>query len=322
MAGGGELPEQPGAVPIGLMRLGGDGAEPEIVAGQLALQHLAVEGDVGIDDRPLAGMRFHHLEHDGDLLERAPGGDFLRAGARVPVPFEVEHRGQRVGVVRDVEDEPERLLVRRPAPIDHVIGAARDAGALGAFPVLLEFRVEIVAAFGCLDEGEPGAGGAHPCPIDVALPVGDVDALDWQLVRARDALMRRTVGKPGGGDGPAETAGYCQNRDQNGQAAIRKHHRTRPPRPRKTRPNPKRGKIVGWGLTIRGCDRARSATSGGFRRYPDRRTGRTPHRRAPAPRPALRRSRQERPPPPARRSVCRLQPGRRLRLRRHGPCRS
>src|SRR5512144_2110336 len=43
VARGGELPEQPRPVAVDLLRRGGDGAEPEIVAWQLAFQHLAVK---------------------------------------------------------------------------------------------------------------------------------------------------------------------------------------------------------------------------------------------------------------------------------------
>src|SRR4029078_4220634 len=69
VAGGGELPEQPGPVAVDLMRLGGDPAQPEIISRQLPPEHAPMEGNVGIDDRPLAGMGFHDLEHNLDLLE-------------------------------------------------------------------------------------------------------------------------------------------------------------------------------------------------------------------------------------------------------------
>ena len=110
------------------------------------------------------------------------------------VPLEIEHRRQCVRIVRHVEDEPQRLLMRGAAPEDHVIGASGDAGALGRLPVLGEFRVEIIAAFGRLDEGELRTCGADLVPIDVALPVGHVDALHRHGVGARHPVMRIGIG--------------------------------------------------------------------------------------------------------------------------------
>src|SRR5215213_7421259 len=51
------LPHDPLAVLVALVRLGGDATHPVRVFGELALEHLLVEGDVGVDDRALAGMR-------------------------------------------------------------------------------------------------------------------------------------------------------------------------------------------------------------------------------------------------------------------------
>ena len=76
-----------------------------------------------------------------------------------------------------------------------MVGAARNAGAFGAVPVLGKFRIEIVAAFGRLDKGELSAGGADLVPVDVALPVGNVDALHRHGMGTGDTFMRIDVGK-------------------------------------------------------------------------------------------------------------------------------
>jgi hypothetical protein len=74
-----------------------------------------------------------------------------------------------------------------------MVGAARDAGTLGGIPVLEEIRVEMIAAFGRLDEGEADARLARRLPVDVALPIGDVDTLDRHGVSGGDAVMRLGV---------------------------------------------------------------------------------------------------------------------------------
>src|SRR5215204_199016 len=90
------------------------------------------------------------------------------------------------------------LLVARAAPVDEVVGAAHDAGATRAFPVLGEAGVDVVAAFRRLDEGEVGSGGTDRCPVDLALIARYVDAVDGQALRLRDARMRLGVGELAG----------------------------------------------------------------------------------------------------------------------------
>ncbi|ODR99556.1 hypothetical protein AUC71_03665 [Methyloceanibacter marginalis] len=102
-------------------------------------------------------------------------------------------RGPSEPIVLRKKEEPVRLLAGIAAPIDEVIRAARHAGPLRRVPVLPEFRIEMVAALGRLDEGEMDAGLAHLPPVDVALPVRDVDALDRHGVGADHALMRFDV---------------------------------------------------------------------------------------------------------------------------------
>src|SRR6185436_19117726 len=83
-------------------------------------------------------------------------------------------------------------------PIDEMISPSGDAGALGRIPVLEEFWIEMIAAFGGLDEGEADTCLARGVPVDVALPIGHVDALDRHGVGGSDALMRLGVAqRPG-----------------------------------------------------------------------------------------------------------------------------
>src|SRR3546814_13339029 len=45
-------------------------------------------------------------------------------------------------------------------------------------PVALEGRIEAVAAFRCLDEGEGNAGCLHGPPVDLAVPLRHIDPVD------------------------------------------------------------------------------------------------------------------------------------------------
>ena len=112
------------------------------------------------------------------------------------VPFDIEDRRQRQIVIGlgNVLDEPMRLLMRWPAPIDEVVGACRDACGPGAIPVLDEARVDMIAAFGRLDEREPCACRPHGAPVDVALPARDVDAVDGIAHGGGDTGMRFHIG--------------------------------------------------------------------------------------------------------------------------------
>ncbi len=84
-----------------------------------------------------------------------------------------------------------------------MVSAASDAGTGGGFPIFVEARVDVVAAFGNFQVGEADAGIAHAIPVDVALVFGDVDALDRHGVSPPDAGMR--VGIPRGADGTTAT---------------------------------------------------------------------------------------------------------------------
>ena len=83
-----------------------------------------------------------------------------------------------------------------------MIGAAGDAGLLRRVPIVEKFRVEAVTPFGRLDVSEMDSRIADFLPVDVALPLGDVDALDWHRVGRGDADMRLLVREHAGKCGP------------------------------------------------------------------------------------------------------------------------
>jgi hypothetical protein len=72
-----------------------------------------------------------------------------------------------------------------------MISTAPQAGCLGAAPVLLEHRVEMIAAIGRLDVSEVGALAAQLLPIDVTLPTGNIDAVHSMVFRRRLAEIDR-----------------------------------------------------------------------------------------------------------------------------------
>ena len=86
---------------------------------------------------------------------------------------------------------------------------------LAPYQFCAELGIEVVAAFGRLDEGELRARGANLLPVDVALPIGDVDALHRHGVRPGDALMGIEVGELARQERTRrrerETQGQCQN---------------------------------------------------------------------------------------------------------------
>src|SRR5690606_38308298 len=74
-----------------------------------------------------------------------------------------------------------------------MVGRMRNARRAGAAPVLLIAAVVVVAALGRLDKGEGYSGLAHLVPVDLALPFGDVDAVDGILVGMVLAEINRLV---------------------------------------------------------------------------------------------------------------------------------
>src|SRR5690606_27311794 len=81
-----------------------------------------------------------------------------------------------------VADKPVSLLGGRPAPVEKVVGTVLQAGSRSGFPVLVEHRIEMIPAVGGLDVDEVGAVLAQLLPIDVALPAGDVDAMNRKVL--------------------------------------------------------------------------------------------------------------------------------------------
>ena len=173
------LPKMPGPQPIFDRGVVLGRADPDRVVHKGAVRKdRLVKVDRRVDDRPFAVVALHLLQHhlhvgDGALLsEMAVAG---RGGRR---RLDVEHRRQGVVLDRRVLLEKGHLLDRRPAPVDEMIGAVRNAGGLGAGPVGLEMLIEAIAALGRLDPGEFDAAIGDRVPVDVALELGDIDAVD------------------------------------------------------------------------------------------------------------------------------------------------
>ncbi|MGZ2484525.1 hypothetical protein ACVITL_003048 [Rhizobium pisi] len=67
----------------------------------------------------------------------------------------------------------------------------RDAGGAGLAPKFVEAGIDPVLAFRRLDEGEADAGVPYCAPVDIALPFGNVDAMDGiQLGMLRTEILR------------------------------------------------------------------------------------------------------------------------------------
>ena len=132
----------------------------------------------------------HHLHvGDGGLL-----GEMPVAGPRSRRRLDVEHRRQRVVLDRGVLLEKGHLLHRRPAPVDEMIGAMRHARRLRPGPVGLEALVGVIAALGRLDPGELDAAARDRVPVDVALELRDVDAVDRIVPRMRHIVVDEPQG--------------------------------------------------------------------------------------------------------------------------------
>ena len=96
-----------------------------------------------------------------------------------------------------------------------MVGPAGDTGAAGTLPVVLEHRVQQIAAFGGFDEGEVHAGDAGLAPVQRLLEARHIDAVHRIAVGAlagpverlavaeigrrhiphRDRELRRTTGR-------------------------------------------------------------------------------------------------------------------------------
>ena len=150
-----------------------------------------VEVDGRIDDRPLAVVPLHLVQHHLHLGDGVFLGEMPMAGLRRRRRLDVEDRRQRVALDRGVLLEIGHLLHWRPAPIDEMIGAARHSGRFRARPIGLEARVGVIAALGRLDPGELDAAARDRVPVDVALELGDVDAVDRVVGRPRQIRAER-----------------------------------------------------------------------------------------------------------------------------------
>ncbi len=149
--------------------MGRDRAQPEI--GTLDAPKLVVleEVDGGVEDRALSVMRLQGGDEDLRLGPDVLGAVADAASGRGRGPFHIEDRRQGSGCAGDMGDEPAGLLDGGAAVVEEMIGAARDAGAGRALPVLIEQRVGLIAAFGRLDEGKADAVGLRGLPIDGGL---------------------------------------------------------------------------------------------------------------------------------------------------------
>jgi hypothetical protein len=77
-----------------------------------------------------------------------------------------------------------------------VIGGVEDAGRLRALPVFGKAAVDAVGALGRLQEGEGDAALLGRLPVDIAVPLGNVDAVNLMAVRAAGAeILRVLVGE-------------------------------------------------------------------------------------------------------------------------------
>src|SRR5215213_43911 len=79
-----------------------------MIIGKLAFEHLAVERRISVDDRLLAAISFHRLEHD--LGDGGFARDAVRARLGVAVPLHVKYRRKSVVVFRHVQYEPHETL--------------------------------------------------------------------------------------------------------------------------------------------------------------------------------------------------------------------
>src|SRR3984957_9419272 len=130
----------------------------------------------------------------------------------------VEHRRERVVLDWRILFEVVDFLERRGAPKDEGEGAMRDAGRLSPLPVRLKARVGAVATLGRLDPREFNAAVGDRVPIDIALELGHVDAVDRVVLRL-EMVARKDVAR----EDPVrfQRAGAAATRDQRGHRERR-----------------------------------------------------------------------------------------------------
>src|SRR5690606_22949804 len=152
-----------------LVRMTGNGAQPERIVSHLPQVVVIEEIDCRVNDRALAVMLFQRLQEDAHFLAHNGCVGAQLAGRRLRVPFHVENGRKRAGVTRYILDIPARLFDGWTAEIVEMIGAASDTRLARTVPVFLKTVIDAVTAFGCLDEGEGNAAGAHGAPVNVGL---------------------------------------------------------------------------------------------------------------------------------------------------------
>src|SRR5271154_6676057 len=112
-----------------------------------------------------------------------------------------------------------------------------DASGLGPLPVRLKARVGAVAALGRLDPGEFDPAVGDRVPIDIALELGHVDAVDRVVLRL-EMVARKDVAR----EDPVrfQRAGAAATRDQRGhhERRIANGPRNQPLEPRQHSPCP------------------------------------------------------------------------------------
>ena len=145
---------------------------------EVQLHHARATGD-----EPFAVMRFDAL-HEALHFAAHGGGIRPQAACRgTRVPFDIQHGRQTVRFAWHIPDEPVRLFVCRGTEIIEMVGRMRNAGGTSALPVFVEARIQPVTAFRRLDEDEGNARLLDLPPVDVAVPLGHVDAVHFVAMR-------------------------------------------------------------------------------------------------------------------------------------------
>ena len=156
---------------------------PEGIAIELRRAEISLlELQSGVDDGGRAEASFHEVEP----LE----GFFSQRFGRLVADFlNVEHGGEVALLELDVVHEIARLPVARDVGREIVIGST-DEAVLSRFPeVALKISIQMAFSLGGFDEDKFHAGivgnggGGHLVPIDGALVVAHIDAVDAVVVR-------------------------------------------------------------------------------------------------------------------------------------------
>ena len=137
-----------------------------------------------------------------DALDECLDPGLQRRGRQTAGVLKIEYRAQFAARPVGGLDEVVRLCVRvRGADVraGEVVRADLQARRLGAGSVRLVLVVDEAGVLGCLDVGELLARRPDLGPVDRALPVADVNALEPGARRLRRRRRRRGGGAPGPG---------------------------------------------------------------------------------------------------------------------------